>query len=74
MNKEQGFILKPETYNQQQWYEIFMNLSKEYRKKCNIIDELEKYLFAQLQLYGGGGIVQEYYDKLKELKEGNKDE
>lgn len=42
MNKKQGFILKPETYNQKEWYELFMNLSKEYRKKCNIIKELSK--------------------------------
>lgn len=42
MNKEQGFILKPETYNQKEWYEVFMNLLKEYRQKCNIINELEK--------------------------------
>ena len=39
----------------------------------NIINELEKYLFTQLQLYGGGGTAQEYYDKLQELKGSDKE-
>lgn len=86
MSEEQGFILKPETYNQKEWYELFMNLSKEYRKKCNIINELEKWLEDNLgncrtnQNYTSNQIYNlkedTYYrclDKLKELKESNKD-
>lgn len=53
MNKEQGFSLKPETYNQKEWYELFMNLSKEYRKKCNIINELEEYINPYLYMLNG---------------------
>jgi len=45
---------------------------KEIERYKNIINELEKYLFSQLQEYGGGGTAQECYDKLKELKEGDK--
>ena len=41
---------------------------KEIERLNNIINEYENYMFGQLQLYGGGGMVQEYYDKLKELK------
>lgn len=45
---------------------------KEIERLNNIINELEKYLFNDLQEYGGGGYVQEIYDKLKALKEDNK--
>ena len=45
------------------------NMTKQALEKDNIINELEKYLFNDLQEYGGGGYVQEIYDKLKELKE-----
>ena len=72
MNKEQGFILKPETYNQKEWYELFMNLSKEYRKKCNIINELEKWIKENnLGEYRTENVVDtdELLDKLKALKE-----
>ena len=34
----------------------------------NIINEFDKFLFGELQTYGGGGLVQEYYNKLQELK------
>lgn len=79
MNKEQGFSLKPETYNQKEWYELFMNLSKEYRKKCNIINEIEKWLeervygMNEIHTYKIGALEDEVIlDKLKELKENNK--
>lgn len=55
------------------WEKVISTLEekdKEIERLNNIIDELEKYLFSQLQEYGGGGLVQEYYDKLKALKEG----
>lgn len=74
MNKKQGFILKPETYNQKEWYELFMNLSKEYRKKCNIINELEKFLNKVVET--GSSIEQitckNIFNYLQELKENNK--
>ena len=38
----------------------------------NIINEFDKFLFGELQTYGGGGIAQEYYDKLQELKGSDK--
>jgi pantothenate kinase len=43
-------------------------LEQEIERLNNIINEFEKFLFGELQIYGGGGIVQEYYDKLQELK------
>ena len=55
-------------YNEQHLVE---RKDKEIEKLNNIINEYENYMFGQLQLYGGGGMVQEYYDKLKELKENN---
>ncbi len=66
------------TYDE--WLKYYENITKEQvifdmmldmqeiEKLNNIINELEKYFFGQLQLYGGGGIAQEYYDKLQELK------
>ena len=65
------------TYKEQDEYKEYLNTiietitkekDKEIERLNNIINELEKYLFSQLQEYGGGGLVQEYYDKLKELK------
>ena len=41
---------------------------KEIERLNNIINEIDNYFFSQLQLYGGGGIVQEYYNKIQELK------
>ena len=46
---------------------------KEIERLNNIINELEKYFFEQLQIYGGGGTAQEYYDKLQELKGSDKE-
>ena len=45
---------------------------QEIERLNNIINELDNYFFSQLQLYGGGGIIQEYYDKLQELKGSDK--
>ena len=42
---------------------------REIERLNKIINTFESYLFGQMQIYGGGGLVQEYYDKLKELKE-----
>lgn len=45
---------------------------KEIDRLNNIINELNGYLFSLLNEYGGGGIIADIYNKLKELKEGNK--
>ena len=47
--------------------------NEEIERLNNIINELEKYFFGQLQMYGGGGTAQEYYDKLQELKGSDKE-
>ncbi len=52
---------------------IIMKQEEEIKRLNNIINELEKYFFGQLQMYGGGGTAQEYYDKLQELKGSDKE-
>ena len=61
------------------WYweglvNLYRQANKEVERLNNIINELEKYFFEQLQLYGGGGTAKEYYDKLQELKGSNDNE
>ena len=46
---------------------------KEIERLNKIINEFDKFLFGELQIYGGGGIVQEHYDKLQELKDSDKE-
>ena len=48
-------------------------LFKEIERLNNIINSMEKFLFEELQTYGGGGTAQEYYDKLQELKGSDKE-
>lgn len=54
-------------------YDELEKALKEIERLNNIINEFEKFLFGELQIYGGGGIVQEYYDKLQELKGSDKE-
>jgi hypothetical protein len=44
MNEDEGFVLKPEMYSQKEWYEMYMQLLKEYHREVDIINQLEKYL------------------------------
>ena len=53
-------------------YHYIEEKDKEIERLNNIINEFDKFLFGELQTYGGGGTTQEYYDKLQKLKEGNK--
>lgn len=71
MNKEQGFILKPETYNQKEWYEVFMNLLKEYRQKCNIINKVREKInnLGTYELMSKKYISKDEVLKILELKE-----
>ena len=51
------------------WYveKLLNEKQQEIERLEGIINEIEQYFFNELQLYGGGGIVQEYYNKIKEF-------
>ena len=79
MNYEELCHMNIGDMNKEQLYEFVnglleevWNFEKEIERLNNIINEFDKFLFGELQSYGGGGSVQEYYDKLKELKGGDK--
>ena len=66
--------------NENQWSYDLNELGKyiikneqEIERLNKIINEFDKFLFGELQIYGGGGIVQEHYDKLQELKDSDKE-
>jgi hypothetical protein len=72
MNKNKGFILKPEMYTQEEWCKMYYSVIKEYRilqrkiekdkeveRLNNIIDELRKMLYKRT--------LDEYNDTLYDL-------
>jgi hypothetical protein len=65
-----------EKLNNKSAYEVleekYKKALKEKNKYKKIVNKFESFLFNQLQEYGGGGFVQEYYNKLKELKDEDK--
>ena len=48
------------------FWELYNDSKEEIERLNNIINEFDKFLFGELQTYGGGGIVQEYYDRKQE--------
>lgn len=58
MNEDNGFVLKPEMYSQNEWYQMYLNILKEYKKiqqeNARLKDkfkDLEEWLEAMVKIY-----------------------
>lgn len=50
MCEEKEFTLKPEFYNQQEWYEMYIKLLKKYRQNYNTIKEAREYVKSKMEI------------------------
>lgn len=63
------FIIKSEKIDmQEELNKTIEKLQQELQRKDNIINGIEQYFFGELQLYGGGGIAEENYNKIIEIE------
>ena len=50
MENDQGFVLQPNTYTQEEWYEMFIRVSSEYNRIINKVDCYEKEIDKWIQI------------------------